>query len=79
VLRLREKALKGDNRALESLLNLARTHNSDEAGERLGDEKMAPEDQAILEAFAEEVRSRPAAGAELTPDTSQKEEGHGDE
>ena len=27
ILRLREKALKGDNRALENLVTLARTHN----------------------------------------------------
>src|SRR5271167_3809113 len=31
ILRLREKALKGDHRALETLLSLARTHNNDEA------------------------------------------------
>ncbi len=77
ILRLREKALKGDNRALETLLSLARTHNNDEAGERAGGEPMAPEDQAILEAFADEVRSRPAAAIELTPDRSQAE-GRGD-
>ena len=65
VLRLREKALKGDNRALETLLSLAKTHNGDEAPDRLGDEKMPLEDQSILDAFAEELRSRPAAGADL--------------
>ena len=80
VLRLREKALKGDNRALETLLSLARTHNSGEEPDRLGEENTAPEDRAILEAFAEEIRSRPAAGPELTPDTSQgEEECRGDE
>ncbi len=72
VLRLREKALKGDNRALETLLSLARAHNNDEAGERTGGELMASEDRTILEAFAEEVRSRPAAAIELTPDPSQE-------
>ena len=72
ILRLREKALKGDNRALETLLSLARTHNNDEAGERTGGELVASEDQTILEAFAEEVRSRPAAAIELTPDPSQR-------
>jgi Family of unknown function (DUF5681) len=77
ILRLREKALKGDHRALETLLSLARTHNNDEAFERTGGEPMALEDQAILEAFAEEVRSRPAVAVELTPDPSQ-EEGRGD-
>jgi hypothetical protein len=60
-MRLREKALKGDNRALETLLGLARTHNSNETSERPGDHQMAAEDQAILEAFVEDVRSRPTA------------------
>jgi hypothetical protein len=67
VLRLREKALKGDNRALETLLGLARTHNNDEAGDHLDGQQIAPEDQAILDAFAEEVRSRPGAQLTLTP------------
>jgi hypothetical protein len=79
MLRLREKALKGDTRALETLLSLAETHNGDEAPDRLGDEKMLPEDQAILDAFAEELRSRSAAGAELAPDASRRGEGRGDE
>jgi hypothetical protein len=74
VLRLREKALKGDMRALETLLGMARTHNNDEAGERLGGQEMSLEDQAILDAFAEEVRSRPTAAAEPTPELSPKEE-----
>jgi hypothetical protein len=78
VLRLREKALKGDNRALETLLSLARTHNNDEAGERLSGQHMAHEDQAILEAFAEEVRSRPPASVEPTPDPSKTGEVGGD-
>ncbi len=78
VLRLREKALKGDNRALETLLSLARTHNNDEAGERLSGQHMAPEDQTILDAFAEEVRSRPPASVEPTPDPSEKGEVGGD-
>jgi hypothetical protein len=71
---LREKALKGDMRALETLLGMARTHNNDEAGERLGGQEMSLEDQAILDAFAEEVRSRPTAAAEPTPELSPKEE-----
>ncbi len=79
ILRLREKALKGDNRALETLLGLARTHNNGEAGERLGGQQMALEDQAILEAFAEEVRSRPSAAAEPIPESSQNEGDRGNE
>jgi hypothetical protein len=77
-MRLREKALKGDNRALETLLGLARTHNNDAAGDRLGDQQMAPEDHAILEAFIEEVRSRPNTAAEPIPESSQNEGDRGD-
>src|ERR1700719_4334452 len=55
ILRLREKALKDSLRALETYLGLAKVHNNDGAGECTGSEQMAPEDQAILEAFVEEV------------------------
>jgi hypothetical protein len=80
VLRLREKALKGDARALETLLGLARTHNNDVAGERLDGQEMAPEDQAILDAFAEEVRSQtPGAGDEPTPEAPAESGRDGDE
>jgi Family of unknown function (DUF5681) len=61
MLRLREKALKGDARALETLLSLARTHNEDLAG-HAGDRSLAAEDQAILDAYHEDVlahRSQP--------------------
>ena len=60
-------------------LGLARAHNSDEAPERLATRAWPLEDQAILEAYAEEVRSRPAAGAEPTPDASQTGEDDGGE
>lgn len=61
LLRLREKALKGDARALDRLLVLAQTFNNDVAIEALSDKTMAAEDQAILDAYAEEVRSRLAS------------------
>jgi hypothetical protein len=61
LLRLREKALKGDARALDRLLVLAQTFNNDVAIEALSDKTMAAEDRAILDAYAEEVRSRPAS------------------
>jgi hypothetical protein len=77
VLRQREKALKGDHRALEWLLNLARMQNNDE-GERSGGQHMAPEDQAILNAFVEDVLSRPPASVEPTPDPPEKGEIGGD-
>lgn len=61
MLRLREKALKGDARALEMLLSFARTHNEDLAGDS-EDRSLVEEDQAILEAYREDVlkhRSQP--------------------
>jgi hypothetical protein len=77
VLRLREKALKGDNRALETLLGLARTHNNDEAGHRLDGQQTAPEDQAILDAYAEEGRSSAGAQLTLTPGSTGDVDGGG--
>jgi len=61
LLRLREKALKGDARSLDQLIELAKTFNNSAAVESVGDEALAAEDQAILDAYAEEVRSRPRA------------------
>jgi len=63
LLRLREKALKGDPRSLDRLLELAKIFNNSAAVESVGDEALAAEDQAILDAYAEEVRSRPPSGA----------------
>ena len=59
LLRLREKALKGDARSLDQFLELAKIFNNGAAVESVGDEALAAEDQAILDAYAEEVRSRP--------------------
>ena len=59
LLRLREKALKGNARSLDQLLELAKIFNNGAAVESVGDEALAAEDQAILDAYAEEVRSRP--------------------
>ena len=63
LLRLREKALKGDARSLDRFLELAQTFNNSSAADPLGDKGVAAEDQAILDAYAEEVRSRPPSGA----------------
>src|SRR5260370_7109671 len=63
LLRLREKALKGDARSLDQFLELAKTFNNSAAVESVGDEALAAEDQAILDAYAQEVRSRPPSGA----------------
>jgi Family of unknown function (DUF5681) len=52
LLRLREKALKGDARSLDQLLELARIFNNSAAAESVGDAALAAEDQAILDAYA---------------------------
>ena len=57
ILRLREKALKGDARALETLLSLARTHNEDFVGQSQ-DRSLAVEDQTILDAYLEDELAR---------------------
>src|SRR5262249_27980126 len=63
LLRLREKALKGDPRSLAQFLELAKTFNNSNTVESTGEETLAAEDQAILDAYAEEVRSRPPSPA----------------
>jgi Family of unknown function (DUF5681) len=63
LLRLREKALKGDARSIVQILELAKIFNNSTAVESVGDKALAAEDQAILDAYAEEVRSRPPSGA----------------
>lgn len=60
LLRLREKALKGDARSLDRLLELAQTFNSGAAIESFGEDSVAAEDQAILDAYAAEILSRAA-------------------
>ena len=59
LLRLREKALSGDARSIVQILELAKIFNNSTAVESVGDVALAVEDQAILDAYAEEVRSRP--------------------
>jgi hypothetical protein len=63
LLRLREMALNGDPRSIVQILELAKIFNNSTAVESVGDEARAAEDQAILNAYAEEVRSRPPSGA----------------
>ena len=63
LLRLREKALSGDARSIVQILELAKIFNNSTAVESVGDVALAAEDQAILDAYAEEVRSRPPSGA----------------
>ena len=63
LLRLREMALNGDARSIAQILELAKIFNNSTAVESVGDEALAAEDQAILDAYAEEVRSRPPSDA----------------
>jgi hypothetical protein len=65
LLRLREMALKGDARALDRLLALARIFNNGAAIESLGDKTVAAEDQAILDAYAAEVLSRAVSASAM--------------
>jgi hypothetical protein len=58
LLRLREKALKGDARAPERLLALALTHNTERLANPRDGELASGDDQAILDAFLEEAASR---------------------
>jgi hypothetical protein len=66
LLRLREKALKGEPRAIAQILELAKIFNNPTAIEPVGDKEPAAEDQAILAAYAEEIRSRPPKSAATT-------------
>jgi hypothetical protein len=66
LLRLREKALKGDARSLDRLLQLAQTFNNGAAIEAIGGKALAAEDHAILEAYVAEVRSRQASSGGMT-------------
>ena len=61
---LREKALRGDARALDRLLDLAQRFNNDLA-EAATAQPLAADDQAILDAYAAEQ-----AAAAMTPATS---------
>ena len=68
LLRLREKALKGDPRSLAQFLELAKIFNNSNAIESTSGGTLAAEDQAILDAFAEDIRSRlPGAALHVKP------------
>jgi hypothetical protein len=73
IMRLREKALSGDPRALDRLLDLAGRYNNEELEETLG-EALAPPQRAILDNYVERQRQKearraaaPNAAAEETP------------
>lgn len=52
-MRLRQKALNGDHRAMDMLLGLARLLNSSPIG--LSSDLSSEEDQAILDAYRQEI------------------------
>lgn len=53
--RLREKALSGDNKALDKLLDLARMHNDEEMADAAA-ATLTPSDSAILEDYTARLR-----------------------
>jgi hypothetical protein len=68
LLQLRKKALMGDPRALAQFLEFAKNYNNSSPVATAGNEVLAAEDQAILDAYAEDVRSqRPAAVSDVKP------------
>lgn len=78
ILRLREKALKGDARALETLLSLARTHNEDFAGQSQ-DHSLAVQDQTILDAYLEDELARRLQSHGFVPATDADDHKGGEE
>tara|TARA_R110000868_G_scaffold132431_1_gene343507 strand:- start:4613 stop:5065 length:453 start_codon:yes stop_codon:yes gene_type:complete len=72
LLRLREKALGGDARALDRLIELARIHNDEDMAEAAA-EALAPSDRAILEGFAERMQRRGGTG--IPPDDAAEHQG----
>jgi hypothetical protein len=73
LLRLKEKALKGDTRFLELLIRLAQMFNDDTPSDTSGVQDMMAEDREILEAYAVALRSRPSGAADgiFVPDDSE--------
>jgi hypothetical protein len=63
---LREKALQGDGRALDRLLELARLFNND-ASESGPAPALPSDDRAILDAFAAEIAATAKAQTTASP------------
>jgi hypothetical protein len=63
---LREKALKGDKRALDLLLDLGVRFNN-EMPELGADQELSSEDQAILEAFRAELAANSETPVPIPP------------
>ena len=72
LLRLREKALKGDARALDRLLELARIFHTGPISEPTT--AISSDDQAILDAFREQVRLEQGAKEVVALSNESKDE-----
>ena len=67
LLRLREKALAGEARALDRLIDLARVHNDEEISEATA-AALVPSDSAILDNFAARLQRRDTKVTETRED-----------
>ena len=76
LLRLKEKALKGDARALDRLIDLARIFNGGAEDHTLGEPGGSAEDQALLDAYIAAANSLPP-GATATDAEREESDGHG--
>jgi Family of unknown function (DUF5681) len=72
---LREKALQGDARALDRLLEFARLFNND-ASESGPAPALPSDDRAILDAFAAEIAAAAKAQTTASPDDQTARAGH---
>ena len=79
LLRLKEKALKGDTRALDQFMRLAQIFNHNGQPDVLGGQEMMAEDQAILAAYAEALRSQGSGASDIDriPDDDQASDANG--
>ena len=68
LLRLREKALAGDVRALDRLIQLAQTYNNDELAASVG---LTIEDENVLRIYRSRVLSGAARPADLIKSTDE--------
>jgi hypothetical protein len=70
LMRMREKALKGDPRSLDRMIELAVRYNNDGVNEAVGQE-LSDDDREILEAFKAKVVAE--AGTSNAPDSPRRE------
>jgi hypothetical protein len=67
LLRLKEKALRGDAKALDRLLEYCQTYNGGNGSEAVDESDRSAEDQAILDAYVATVNARPPGAAATDP------------